>query len=622
MTAVLVVTLAGLTASAVIGGWRQALIVNDVAAQSAATDAYREAAYLSLAEAGLIQASLREPDGEERAAIDSAGARTMAALRLLHDDRTSQAELDQMRLRTMVGFYLERLDRGDVAGAQEMLEYEVEPLVARITGGLRIEEQIRAEEYRQSLEQARRDSMLLFWGILLAFGAGLAVLIAVAWSNRTRRRQMERLAATDSLTGLPNRSAFQGRAEAALAGARTGGAAPTVLMLDLDGFKEVNDNLGHHAGDLLLAEVARRLTRAVRDTDTVARLGGDEFAVLITDAEPGMGETAAARVYELFETPFALDGITLDIEVSIGIMTGTPETGGTELMRYADIAMYTAKEHRLGWVRFDPGQAHETASRLTLLGDLRRALEADDELHLAYQPKIAMDTGAVIGAEALARWQHPTRGAVPPTDFIGVLEGTSLIHRFTLRVLDLALRQARTWLDQGHRVPVAVNVSARSLLDPSFPDTVAQALAAAGLPGDMLCVEITENTVMADPDRAIDILRRIRALGVTTAIDDFGTGYSSMAYLKILPVDELKVDRSFVRDMAADHGNHVLVSTAVDLGHNLGLVVVAEGVEDERTAAALRDLHCDVAQGYHFARPLDPEAFETFLHRSGARNAR
>jgi EAL domain-containing protein (putative c-di-GMP-specific phosphodiesterase class I) len=282
-------------------------------------------------------------------------------------------------------------------------------------------------------------------------------------------------------------------------------------------------------------------------------------------------------------------------------------------MRHADIAMYTAKEHRLGHSRFNPGQEHETAIRLTMLGDLRRALD-HGEFELHYQPKMAVRTGEVIGAEALARWRHPARGIVAPNDFIPVLEGTSLIHRFTAQVLDLALAQTRAWSDDGHRIPVAVNVSTRSLLDDAFPDAIEAALRRAGVPGDLLCIEITENTVMADPDRAVRVLHRIRALGVTTAIDDFGTGYSSMAYLRILPVDEIKVDRSFVRDMDTDHSNFVLVESTVDLGHNLGLVVVAEGVENDSTAAALDELGCDSAQGYHYARPLMPEDFLSFLN--------
>jgi EAL domain-containing protein (putative c-di-GMP-specific phosphodiesterase class I) len=292
--------------------------------------------------------------------------------------------------------------------------------------------------------------------------------------------------------------------------------------------------------------------------------------------------------------------------VSIGIVSSGPDDDPDALLRHADVAMYTAKEHRLGHARFDKNQEHATISRLTLLGDLRRALDANDEIELHYQPKMSVGTGELIGAEALARWQHPARGLIGPDEFIPILEGTSLIHRFTMRVLDLALVQVRRWLDDGHRVPVAVNVSTRSLLDTTFPDAVADALRRAGVPGDLLAIEITENTVMADPTRAIDVLRRIRDLGISTAIDDFGTGYSSMAYLKILPVDEIKVDRSFVREMATDHSNYTLVGSTVDLGHNLGLVVVAEGVEDADTAAALDRLGCDIAQGYHFARPLPP----------------
>jgi EAL domain-containing protein (putative c-di-GMP-specific phosphodiesterase class I) len=308
-----------------------------------------------------------------------------------------------------------------------------------------------------------------------------------------------------------------------------------------------------------------------------------------------------------------IEGITLDIEVSIGIVSSGPDDDPDALLRHADVAMYTAKEHRLGHARFDKNQEHATISRLTLLGDLRRALDANDEIELHYQPKMSVGTGELIGAEALARWQHPARGLIGPDEFIPVLEGTSLIHRFTIRVLDLALAQVRQWLDDGHRVPVAINVSTRSLLDMTFPDAVADALQRAGVPGELLAIEITENTIMADPVRAIDVLRRIRDLGVSTAIDDFGTGYSSMAYLKILPVDEIKVDRSFVREMATDHSDYTLVGSTVDLGHNLGLKVVAEGVEDADTATALEGLGCDIAQGYHFARPLAAEDFTGFL---------
>jgi diguanylate cyclase (GGDEF)-like protein len=625
-TAALAATLFVLTLAAVLGSWRQAAIVRDVAAESARTDDYQEAAYLAATEATVVQAILREPEGEERESIGAVEIKVTAAIAELTAPDPAQAARNaamaqrQAALRAPVARYLALLDAGDVPGAQVLLEDQIEPASDMLIDDLRAEEQRQVRHYTATLARAQHDSTFLLVGTLLTFVLGLGVLAVVGWSNRGHRRLVERMAAHDALTGLPNRTAFHTRTDAAVAAVRTGAAGATVLMLDLDGFKEVNDNLGHHAGDLLLIEVGRRLQGAVRGHDTVARLGGDEFAILLTDTDPAAGETAATRIGEVFNAPFVVDGITLDIEVSIGIASGTADDDPATLLRHADIAMYTAKEHRLGHTRFNPGQAHETANRLTLLGDLRRALDTDDEIELHYQPKICVRTGDLIGAEALARWQHPARGLVGPADFIPVLEGTSLIHRFTTRVLDLALKQTRTWLDEGHRIPVAVNVSTRSLLDENFPNEVGDALRRAGVPGELLCIEITENTVMADPERAIDVLRRIRSLGVTTAIDDFGTGYSSMAYLKILPVDEIKVDRSFVRDMATDHSNYVLVESTVDLGHNLGLVVVAEGVEDDPTVTALGELGCDIAQGYHFAKPLPPAAFADFLtHRYAAR---
>jgi diguanylate cyclase (GGDEF)-like protein len=622
MAVALATTLFCLTVAAILGSWRQAVIVRTVAADSNRTDAFQQATYLATRQEVLFQASLREPDGEEGRAVTAAAGQTLVALRTLSATDASQAaEIGrlasvQQALQPTIARYLTLLRGGNEPAAHDILETELEPVSEGIRTGLLAEQEQQVRRYSANLQRAQRDSRLLVLGTVLVFVLGLALLAVIGWSNRSHRRVIERMAAHDALTGLPNRVAFQTRTDLALTAARTGGSSPTILMLDLDGFKEVNDNLGHHAGDLLLVEVARRLRESVRAHDTVARLGGDEFAILLIDTDAGMGEATAARISELFNESFVIDGITLDIEVSIGIVTGGTGHDTAALLRSADTAMYTAKEHRLGFTRFDPDQAQESANRLTLLGDLRRALDTDNEIQMHFQPKIAVGTGEVIGAEALARWQHPTRGLVSPIDFIPVLEGTSLIHRFTARVLDIALGQARQWLDDGHRIPIAVNVSTRCLLDAAFPGTVYRALQAARVPGDLLCIEITENTVMADPDRAIEVLRQIRAMGVTTAIDDFGTGYSSMAYLKILPVDEIKVDRSFVRDMATDHSNYVLVESTVDLGHNLGLVVVAEGVEDEPTVSALQGLGCDIAQGYHYARPLPAGDFADFLaHR-------
>jgi diguanylate cyclase (GGDEF)-like protein len=621
MAAVLVVTLLSLTIAAVLGSWRQAVIVRNIADESTTTDSFQHASYLAVYEMALVQASLREPDGEERRAVAEAGRQTMTALEQLprgHDDHGVNAEVvgQQRALQAVFARYLALLDHGDTEAAAAILEEEIEPLAEQILAVLLAEQQHHVDEYTADLARAGRDSRLLQFGTLVVFLLGLVVLTVVGLSNRAHRLLIERMAAEDPLTALPNRAAFHARAGAALARGQAGDCPPTVLMLDLDGFKDVNDTLGHHIGDLLLIEVGRRLRTSTRAQDTVARLSGDEFAVLIADADPGIGETAATRIIQAFDHPFVIDGVTLDIEVSIGIVTAEPGDDVYAVIRHADTAMYAAKEHRLGHTRFDPKAAPDTAARLTLLGDLRRALDRDDEIRLHYQPKVSVDTGELNGAEALARWQHPVKGLVAPDAFIPLLEGTSLVHRFTAHVLRLALDQEGAWLDAGHHIPVAVNVSTRCLLDPAFPDTVAQALLGTGVPGNLLCIEITENTVMADPTRAIDVLRRIRALGVKVSIDDFGTGYSSMAYLKTLPVDELKVDRSFVQDMATDRNNYVIVESAVGLGHNLGLTIVAEGVEDEATIAALRQIGCDTAQGYHIARPLPPDAFAEYLTRS------
>jgi diguanylate cyclase (GGDEF)-like protein len=620
-TPVLAVTLLVLTSAAVLGSWRQATIVHTTAESSRVADAYQRASYLAALEFAALQGVQLEPSGEERQEVEEVSPRMLAALDVLAADpmansgRIDRLSEEQRGLQPAIADYLQALDRSRAADAQEVLEQRIEPVTETTRDVLLDEERHRLNAFSGDLARAQRESKLLQVGTFSIFVIGLAVLAMLGWSSRAHRREIERMAAQDALTGLPNRSAFHARAKAAFRDVATDGPRPTVLMLDLDGFKDVNDTLGHPVGDQLLIEVSHRLRQCIRAHDTIARLGGDEFAILLTSADPEIGERTAERVQRAFTSPFVVEDITLDIETSIGIATAAAGEDVATTVRHADVAMYAAKEHRLGQTRFDPDHAQDAAGRLTLLGALRRALDAG-EIELHYQPKIAVETGEMIGAEALARWNHPTRGMVPPNEFIPVLERTSLVHRFTGHVLDLALGQARSWLDAGARVPVAVNISTRSLLDPGFPDTVAQKLLASGVPGDLLCLEITENTVMADPEHAIDVLRRIRALGVKTAIDDFGTGYSSMAYLKILPVDEIKVDRGFVHDMATDTSNHVLVESAVDLGHNLGLAVVAEGVEDRPTMDSLAALGCDIAQGFYIARPLTAAAFTETLDTS------
>jgi len=626
MTVMLGALLAVLSGAAVLGSVRQATIARQIADTHGETQRYEEAAYLSLQEMELIQGSLNEPDGEERLELLSADTAVSAAINEAAQARAGHEAHDkhaatmrdlaqrQQTLRPAIEQYLQQLDRNDLPGALDTVEDNMEPTVDLVHEML---VELKTEHLaEQQLEQvaAQRASRLLMWGSIVIFLLGMLTLALFVWSSRRHRRQVEAMATTDALTGLPNRTAFTSHTGDQLAHR----GIATVLTVNLDGFRQVNDQLGPEIGDQLLIEAGQRLATAVRHDDVVARLGGDEFAVLLNDTDPQLAATTAARLTGVFHEPFVLGDVTVDLEVSIGAATSTPGEDAAAVLIHADLAMHTAKTQRLGFQQFAPGHQQDTAARLDLLGDLRRALDTSDQLTLHYQPKIAVDTGAIAGVEALARWQHPTKGAVSPGEFIPVLESTSLIHQFTDRVLTIALAQARAWADAGHPIPVSVNVSTRTLLDAGFADRVASLLTDFGVPGDQLCIEITEYTLMADPATAIAALQRIRDLGVKTSIDDYGTGYSSMAYLKTLPIDELKIDRSFVRDMTTDPGNHALVTSTVDLGHNLGLTVTAEGVEDDQTRAALTAAGCDHAQGYHFDRPMPANQLTQRLHQQTA----
>ncbi len=426
--------------------------------------------------------------------------------------------------------------------------------------------------------------------------------------------EVTQLATHDVLTGLPNRLLFADRAAQVLAVARRDGSRPAVLMLDLDRFKEVNDILGHLAGDLLLTQVATRLSGVIRPGDTVARFGGDEFALLLSDGGAEAGAEVCARISQTLQAPFLLTDTTVGVEASIGIAAAASNEHPSleELLRQADIAMYKAKADRSGFAHYAACNDDGTPNRLTLMGELRQALDCE-ELVVYYQPKLALDTGELLGVEALVRWQHPTRGLLPAAEFIELAEGSALIQRLTTVVIDNALRCSRGWLDQGLRLPVAINVSARSLCDPKFPAMVSERLAHAGIPADLLTIEITETTVMAYPSVALGILQTLRGMGVHLSVDDYGTGYASMAYLKSLPVTELKIDRAFVKGLNSDPNDAAVVQGATELGHNLGLSVVAEGVEDEPTMTTLKGIGVDVAQGYHLGLPMPEKQLQQWI---------
>jgi diguanylate cyclase (GGDEF)-like protein len=415
----------------------------------------------------------------------------------------------------------------------------------------------------------------------------------------------EHQALHDALTGLPNRVLFRDRIEQAVRAAerRHGGAA--VMIMDLDHFKEVNDTLGHHHGDVLLQEVAERLKTTLRTADTVARLGGDEFGILLPDV---LGAEDAQAVAGILQTalrePFIVDGLTLEMGGSIGIACHPDHGDHVEvLIQRADIAMYSAKEGGRGFALYEPQQDHYSPRRLSLAGELRSALESE-ELELHYQPKADVVTGRIVGVEALVRWNHPRHGLLGPEEFVPIAEQTGLIVPLTRWVLGAAIRQVQAWQGQGYELSVAVNLSARSFLDTALAVDIPLLLQRHKIEPKLLELEVTESTIMLDPVRATNTLERLSEIGLRLSIDDFGTGYSSLANLKRLPVDMIKIDKSFVLEMATEHSDAAIVRSTIELAHNLGLQVIAEGVEDRQIWEELARLGCDYAQGYYLSRPL------------------
>ena len=421
-------------------------------------------------------------------------------------------------------------------------------------------------------------------------------------------QETEHLSLHDPLTGLPNRLHFQQRLERRLL---TDGSA-AVLLMDVDRFKEVNDTLGHDVGDRLLREVGRRLRQVERGETVVARLGGDEFAVLLGGDDVHI-EGMVARITRDMARPFDLGEVTLDVMASIGIAS-TPRDGSSAalLLRRAEVAMYDAKHGSTGVARYDPNRDPYSSRRLSLIGDLARAVE-ESTLELHYQPQADPGTGQVTGVEALLRWNHPLWGNVPPDEFIPLAEHTGLIKPLTRFVLETAVRQCVTWRDSGTPVLMAVNVSMRNLLEPELADTVARMLVQAGLPAALLKLEVTESAIVSDPERAVTALERLVDLGLHVSVDDFGTGYSSLTRLRSLPVQEVKIDRSFVRHLSERDDDKAIVRAVIGLGHDLGLRVVAEGVEDEASWRLLREMECDLVQGYFLAKPMPAALMTSWL---------
>ena len=446
----------------------------------------------------------------------------------------------------------------------------------------------------------------LYRNLVLGLAALFVVLFIISLSvSRGLRRQVAIngfMAEHDTLTDLPNRTLFHRRAEAALRDAALNHEPVALAIIDLDRFKEVNDTLGHHNGDLVLAELARRLAKHARPRDTIARLGGDEFGVILRGVRDPSDELAALRA--LIDREVEVSGLPLSLEASIGYVVA-PFDGSEvdELVQHADVAMYMAKAKHLGIVRYDRDQDHYDATKLELVAQLRHAID-DDQLVLHYQPKTSLIDGRVDAIEALVRWQHPTHGLLHPDSFLPLAEQTDLIDRLTEWVLARALVETQQLHEGDEPLAVAVNVSARNLTSPDFADVVIGTLQRLDVAPHRLIIEITETALLADPDRAATSLTKLSAFGVRVSLDDFGKGQTSLGHLSALPIHELKIDKSFVTDMAENQAHAAIVRSIVDLGHNLSLCVVGEGVETVEAWEMLRDSGCDIAQGFLLGRPM------------------
>jgi diguanylate cyclase (GGDEF)-like protein len=565
-----------------------------------------------------------EPSVEVRRLFDIAMKRLTISLEQVHQSGSRRDRLLVENVRSELPPYLESIkrlfdaaDRGDWAEVHRIDNDEADPTFNKIE---KVVLQASAEHDRESISSLERlrtresfnanTTPIVFVAGLILVGLFARVLQRTRVELDSQREDALHASLHDKLTGLANRTLLADRLEQALRLGRRQNSITGLLLIDLDRFKEVNDTLGHHYGDLLLSQIGRRLVSVAREVDTVARLGGDEFAILLPTVDGLEGAlTAARRLHAAITASFEIEGIDLDVEASIGVViSGLHGDDSSSLMQRADIAMYEAKKQGKGILTYDPGSDQRTPERLAMLGDLRRGLDRG-ELFLDYQPQVSLSTGKVIGVEALVRWRHPVRGLISPDEFIPFAELTGIIGALTQYVLNLALCQVRAWADSGIWMQVAVNISSRNLLDERLVSQIVDLLGRYEIDAKLLVIEVTESAIMLDSSSARTILKQLHSMGIRISIDDFGAGYTSLAQLKDLPISELKIDKSFVLSMQDDQADELIVRSIIDLGHNLGMKVIAEGVETAEIFSALGSYSCDIAQGFHVCRPITAEVF-------------
>ncbi|HET6370491.1 MAG TPA: EAL domain-containing protein [Nitrospiria bacterium] len=482
----------------------------------------------------------------------------------------------------------------------EIRSFGVSPEQARLMG------KRRAEIYgrRKDGTEFSADASIGKWS-----RGGQMMYVAILRDISDRKRSEEtihRLAFYDSLTGLPNRISFRDLLQRTILEGKFNGRPVATLLMDIDRFKEINDTLGHERGDLLLRHVGSRLKDVLRSSDTIARLGGDEFGLVLPVGSSNDAVSVARKILIALDDPFEIEGLPIAVESSIGISLYPDHGANAEsLIQRADVAMYISKRRKNGFTVYNPEHDLHSPRRLALLGELRHGIESA-QLFLLYEPKIHLITGRVTGVEALVRWQHPQLGLMLPDQFIFPAEQTALIKPLTVFVLNEAIRQCRAWHQQGQKIPVAVNLSVRNLQDPSLPNQIGEILQANEVAPSDLELEITESSIMADPEMAMNTVEDLSKMGIRLAIDDFGVGYSSLGYLKKLKVNSLKVDRSFVKDVPYNNDDVSIVRSTIDLAHNLGLEVIAEGVDSKKGLKKLISLGCDQAQGYYISHPISP----------------